>query len=634
MRSLLVACLLALPALCVLHEKRNVFPASYALSDTVLDPSTPLPTPLRFFLLQSNLDLAPSALLNVSSPASRYFRSHWTRKEVDAFFRPSPASGLAVERWLATSGIPPSSIKRSRSGGSVDVSGLTVGDAQRLLNTTYSLYTHTSGSTQHLGCTEYHLPSHIAKHVDFVYPTLQFDGHAVRQGRLGKRGPQQLGVPGSGSLPKQGGPDVSQDQLGEGMSVCGEFIVPACLEQLYNIPPPDLTCSATPSLHLGIVEYTPQSYLPSDLDSFFQYYLPPAVGARPQLLGIDGGFLQTEYDGFDYHGESDLDFQYGMALSWPEMPALYQVGDMTGSASFGNFLDGIDGEYCTYEGGDDPEFDESFPNPYGYDQPEDCGTVPQTTVISTSYNYNEIDLTPSYMQRQCNEYLKLGLQGVTVVFSSGDYGVAGNENLCIDRSTGYIDYSGTMFAPSFPSTCPWVLSVGATQIPYGVVDPFGQPEVACQRVITSGGGFSNVFSRPAYQDKAVGDYLSNYPPDSSMDYNKDYVRAYPDISANGAAYLIAIDGGYETVYGTSASAPVVASMIAKINSALASQGNAPIGFINPVLYGDPGRVNDIVSGSNPGCGTEGFSTAPGWDPVTGMGTINYEMLYQFYTSLG
>ncbi|KAH8993092.1 hypothetical protein EDB86DRAFT_3045606 [Lactarius hatsudake] len=50
----------------------------------------------------------------------------------------------------------------------------------------------------------------------------------------------------------------------------------------------------------------------------------------------------------------------------------------------------------------------------------------------------------------------------------------------------------------------------------------------------------------------------------------------------------------------------------------------PLGFLNPWLYGVglPG-INDIISGSNPGCGTDGFSAAVGWDPVTGLGTPDF-----------
>ena len=41
-----------------------------------------------------------------------------------------------------------------------------------------------------------------------------------------------------------------------------------------------------------------------------------------------------------------------------------------------------------------------------------------------------------------------------------------------------------------------------------------------------------------------------------------------------------------------------------------------------------GSFNDVKTGSNPGCGTPGFPTAPGWDPVTGLGTPNFRRLLQ------
>jgi tripeptidyl-peptidase-1 len=44
------------------------------------------------------------------------------------------------------------------------------------------------------------------------------------------------------------------------------------------------------------------------------------------------------------------------------------------------------------------------------------------------------------------------------------------------------------------------------------------------------------------------------------------------------------------------------------------------------LYQNADAFNDITEGTNSGCGTDGFSTAPGWDPVTGLGTPIYPKL--------
>lgn len=114
--------------------------------------------------------------------------------------------------------------------------------------------------------------------------------------------------------------------------------------------------------------------------------------------------------------------------------------------------------------------------------------------------------------------MKLGLQGITILYSSGDNGVAGNGNVCCVSkncaSGGYTaaGAAGT-FNPGFPSTCPYITSVGATQIAAG--NPVTAPEQACMNVIYSGGGFSNLFALPSYQSTAVAHYLRDYKPSYS-----------------------------------------------------------------------------------------------------------------------
>lgn len=63
-----------------------------------------------------------------------------------------------------------------------------------------------------------------------------------------------------------------------------------------------------------------------------------------------------------------------------------------------------------------------------------CGIVAPPFVVSVSYGQDEAELTAAYAQRQCAEYAKLGLMGTTVLYSSGDNGVAGNGNDCIDAN--------------------------------------------------------------------------------------------------------------------------------------------------------------------------------------------------------
>lgn len=365
---------------------------------------------------------------------------------------------------------------------------------------------------------------------------------------------------------------------------------------MYEIP---TSLTKNPQNNLGIVEYSPQSFIPSDLDLFFSNFSRNQVQKRPNFVPIDGGYLNETYD-LDQNLESNLDLQFAMALVNPIEVTLYQVGDITGNSSFNDFLDAFDASYCA---GDDPSQDQQYPDPApgGYKGPKQCGGINQTNVISTSYGYNEVDLTPAYEQRQCNEYAKLGLAGTTFVFSSGDYGVAGNGNMCVSDTTGQLQNGslGGVFTPAFPSGCPYILSVGATQ-----VNPNSSvlaPESACNQVIYSGGGFSNVFSMPTYQKSAVSSWFANHKPSySSKLYNDSGVtRGFPDVSANGARFVVAIDGGYKYhVFGTSASAPTFASVLTLINDARLNLGKSTLGFINPALYANPSMLSES-SGEHP-----------------------------------
>jgi tripeptidyl-peptidase-1 len=80
---------------------------------------------------------------------------------------------------------------------------------------------------------------------------------------------------------------------------------------------------------------------------------------------------------------------------------LYQVGDLDEGPSFNNFLDAGDGSYCTFKGDEDPIQDGIYPDtgPGGYTGPENCGGFSATKTISTSYAYNEANLTPFYEMR-------------------------------------------------------------------------------------------------------------------------------------------------------------------------------------------------------------------------------------------
>ncbi|KAL8768557.1 MAG: hypothetical protein Q9209_005242 [Squamulea sp. 1 TL-2023] len=632
--SAFLASSLALPSINhVVHEKRDRLPMGWQYHEK-LEGSKVLP--MRIALTQSNLDKADEFLMDVSSPGSSNYGKHWTHEEIANKFAPTVETGDTVKTWLTSSGIAPERISRSQSLGWLKFDA-TVAEAEKLLKTEYHLYKHTTGKP-HVSCSKYHIPENVAPHIDFITPTVHFDAkipQAVAK-PVEKRAPTStaaaghpvqtkaalgIGAPSSGSLPKKGA-RINIKAIIDELNNCNKFITPNCLRALYLFPP---GLTANPKNSYGIVEYTPQAYLQGDLDLFFANFSKNQVQRTPTLNSINGGVVQTTQQGFQFNGESDLDLEYAMTLINPQKTTLYQVGDEVQGASFNDFLDALDGSYCA---GDDPLQDATYPNPLGgYQGPKNCGGFAATRVISTSYGYNEADLTAAYEQRQCNEYMKLGLAGTSFLFSSGDNGVGGNRARCIDPATKeYNDGSSGIFNPGFPSTCPYITSIGATQIVPGA--SVTAPEQACQTVIFSGGGFSNVFPLPSYQAAAVKSFFTNYPPPYGADRfnNSQATRGFPDISANGANYVVAVNGQFSLVYGTSASSPVVGAILTLINEARLYAGKSTLGFINPFLYANPGAFNDITLGGNPGCGTPGFQSVPGWDPATGLGTPNFPKL--------
>jgi len=351
---------------------------------------------------------------------------------------------------------------------------------------------------------------------------------------------------------------------------------------------------------------------------------------------IDGAVVQTTNQSFNFNGESDLDLQYGFALTNPQPIHLLQTGDIVEGASFDNWLDAVDGTFCTFEGGDDPTQDGIYPDPLkgGFKGPESCGIIPPPHTISISYGQDESGVTVAYANRQCAEYAKLGLVGTSVFYSSGDDGVAGNGGVCLNAQHQPVD-NGTVFNPSFPGGCPFLTSVGATQILSG--NTVNDPESACEEVIFSGGGFSNIFPIPSYQKNAVTGFLKNHPPPftNGQFNNSGTVRAFPDLSANGAFYVVGVDGELELVFGTSCSAPVTASMFTMINDARLAAGKRTVGFINPAIYSDAFKdaFNDITIGGNQGCNSPGFTSTTGWDPVTGVGTPNFGKLLKLFLAM-
>ncbi|CAP61812.1 uncharacterized protein PODANS_5_2840 [Podospora anserina S mat+] len=445
----------------------------------------------------------------------------------------------------------------------------------------------------------YHVPHNISHHIDYITPGIKlmaggYDEKIVKR-MVGRRG------------------SVWYDNQ-------------------YQIP---AGTKATKGNELGIFQGLAQHYNQQDMDTYWKYVAPwIPKGTHPELKSINGAEGPIE-DPQLAGEEANLDFQVAIPLTKA-------------------FFDAIDGSFCTMAAfnqtgncADDSCRDPEYPNPnndrYGYQGDLMCGTYRPTNVISISYSGFEHAWPESYTRRQCMEILKLSLQGVTVVESSGDYGVGGRRG---DPQAGCLGPNREVFSPRIMGNCPYVLSVGATLVKADPKNKGKFIETATER-FASGGGFSNVFMRPPWQEKHVAAYLKRanvtelgynltataastqwgWEPsllgsvlgkERGKRFNKGG-RGYPDVSAIGDNYRVVLRGYADSMSGTSVAVPVWASILTLINEERLVRGKRPVGFIHQVLYDHPEVFTDITSGSNPGCGSNGFPVKEGWDPVTGLG---------------
>merc|ERR1711918_75952 len=100
----------------------------------------------------------------------------------------------------------------------------------------------------------------------------------------------------------------------------------------------------------------------------------------------------------------------------------------------------------------------------------------------------------------------------------------------------------------------------------------------------SSGGFSSIFSVPEWQATFTQAYLDSGAKRPKTGFSATG-RGVPDISSYGDNWALRFGKGkWDTAGGTSASSPLIASLIAKLNAARLANGQGTMGFMNPWLY--------------------------------------------------
>ena len=350
------------------------------------------------------------------------------------------------------------------------------------------------------------------------------------------------------------------------------WFIPTELAGIYNFPDADARSQC-----IGLLEFG-GGVEQSDVTAYFQQIGLPTPNV--QIVAVDGVSTDPTADP-DSTGEVMLDVDIAGALAGGAKVAVY---------------------FSTFDEKGLVDILSTVIN----DQTND------PSVLSVSWGWDEnqpfnngILWSAAAIEHVNHSLLAVAHLGITVCVSTGD---DGSESQIQDGHAHV----------NFPATSPYVLAVGGTTLHArkGTNEQMAVTEVVWNDGPGSGGGggVSDITPIPSWQEGKVP---------RSINLGSFAGRAIPDVAANAdpnTGYLVMNGGQFGIVGGTSASAPLWASLVSRINAL----NGARAGNFNALLYtniGPAGALRDITSGNND---TDGlldgqFQAGPGWDACTGWG---------------
>ncbi len=263
----------------------------------------------------------------------------------------------------------------------------------------------------------------------------------------------------------------------------------------------------------------------------------------------------------------------------------------------------------------------------------------RTPVISVSWGDCEKNMGQQEAQQENKYFQEAAAQGQSILVAAGDSG----SSSCFQLQAGGSGFDTSLNADD-PAAQPFVTAVGGTTLTLGSGNSYQSESVWNGGLFggAGGGGISQFWKQPAWQKgPGVQNSYSNgmrETPDVSLD--ADPATGYPmycTVGSSCSGGLGGGTGGWLTVGGTSAAAPMWAAMIALTDEEAAHQGKGPVGFLNPALYkiASGNHYNsdfhDITPPSNPstpsnndelGLNGGAYPVTDAYDMATGWGSFN------------
>lgn len=260
------------------------------------------------------------------------------------------------------------------------------------------------------------------------------------------------------------------------------------------------------------------------------------------------------------------------------------------------------------------------------------------SILSISFSEPEV-LLPAAAKKALDDLIaEAAMKGVTILNASGDTGSS-----ISSVSVPSIGFVNDLALVNYPGASPGVLACGgSTLFASGgrIVDevvwnalgnlfiPVQAPRQPPINNGATGGGASIVYEQPDYQSAAEVPRATNFRAvwrselvQSSLESPAPvpaYGRGVPDVAGHAAAYRFLVQGtapqNLTTLGGTSATTPLWAGLLARINQGLGRR----CGFLNPTLYQElrAGALRQITYGCN---GAYQAHPALRWNACTGLG---------------
>ena len=244
-------------------------------------------------------------------------------------------------------------------------------------------------------------------------------------------------------------------------------------------------------------------------------------------------------------------------------------------------------------------------------------------VVSVSWGLCETLMTPSRVAATNTALQLAAVAGMSVLVGTGDQ--------------GSLDCGLPPLSVDDPAAQPFATAVGGTSL---FLDRTGtQREVAWNDATgAGGGGISRFWAKPTWQSGpgVINSYSSGVPCHRSA----GVCREVPDVSLNATAgrhgYIVhctagdCFGQGWMLSGGTSASAPLMAGIVADANEYSLAHGGPRMGFANPFLYdtfhGAAATFRDITLGDNSVGSDVRYPATPGYDLATGIGSVDAQRL--------